>query len=268
MFFRHSFVALLLLVVLPSCKFLSGIQEKEEMSCGFVRLVLAHEYEDAVKLLDEETVAALGGPQSVEINLSEIEGILRKRLGQLQDCHTAFAEKRVVFQTDASGNRTQQLVDNFVLELEGTDSLAWMAFTFADNGRLTSAVVTRDALPVPGFRQTWPWYGLLGLGVVLVLLMGYTIYRIVRSQWQKKWLWILVVLLGNVTQVGYSVLEGWFFNGNLLSFNILPLGFTYMGSYYSMKAWIAFPLGMLIVWGKWLLDNRNKEETPDEQGQE
>ncbi len=261
---RHLFLSGLLVCTLGSCNFLQEMERHEQTAVAFVRNVMAHEYETAVAMMDEEFVRYAGGSDTLQILLSEMEQYLRKKLGALQEARTARWAKRMGYRTDAEGRREAVPLEDYLLEMVGRDSLAWVRFTFNDEGKIMGVNVEAASMPVPGPAQLLPWYVLVGLGIVLLAAMVWTIVRIVRSRLSRKWLWILAVVLGNFTQFGYNVLAGWFFQPAMI-INILPFGFT-LGSCLGMSAWLSFPLGMLAAWAK-LWQGKREQAAPGPESQ-
>ncbi len=246
-----------------SCRFLSEKEQHEQTASAFVQLLLARDYETAMLLLDETLVAEYPQTDTLEILLSEMAGALDAKLGgPLQASRTAFWEKRKVYRTDLQGNRESFSIANCVLEMESADSLAYAAFSFSEDGRILKVRLQRASAAKPGPLQLVPYFLLLALGLSLTLWVAYTVYRVVRSELRRKWLWSAVVVVGNVTSVGYGVLEGWFFKADL-SVYLLPMGFTF-GSYLGWKAWVAFPLGTLAAWSKlWHRRRRLRRAAPE-----
>ncbi len=264
---QFFFPGLLVYMLFGSCNFLQEMGHHEQTAVAFVRNVMAHEYETAVAMLDEEFVRYAGGSDTLQILFSEMEQYLRTKLGALQDARTARWAKRVIYRTDADGHREAVQLEDYLLEMEGRDSLAWARFTFNDAGKILGVNVEAVSVPVPGPAQLLPWYVLVGLGIVLLAAMVWTIVRIVRSPLSRKWLWILAVVVGNFTQFGYNVLNGWFFQPAMV-INILPFGFT-LGSCLGMSAWLSFPLGMLAAWAKlWQRRREDATASPELQANE
>ncbi|GEM_PF-4753523 len=196
------------LLLVGSCHTASEQEHYRQVAASFVRLVWAHEYELAMALLDDRLVAEPADRVSLQVSFSDMEARLRRQLGQLSHMATAFWEKRVVRRTDwAHGQQADTLV-NYVLELVGIDSVAYVSFSFSNGAKILQVGLHPLVKPRPTISQQLPFYLFIALGWGIVGLMAFTCYRLVRDGPKYLGLWILLVVLGHVGEVGYGVLYG------------------------------------------------------------
>jgi hypothetical protein len=127
---------------------------------------------------------------------------------------------------------------------------------FDDKTRTILNIRTLDVKePIPGMELFW-LFGILALCVPIFNI--YMIVRVRRSEYKRKWLKYLAIIVFNVPAITYHAIGG--FSLQLSSFQILlGISFQYMG--YLNSAWtFGVPLGGLYI--LWQL-KRGKDKPQD-----
>lgn len=250
---RFVITALLAIGLLSGCTFIGNTFKYRDTTKEFVESLLQKDYNKCVSLMAmDNPIAANTNLDTLKMGLANFRDIIVNNFGDKLDYSFMSSEKKWSTNT---GESTPPNTTRVLMQFANDKEFGVFQVLFDDNSRKILNIKTLDVkAPIPKMVGFW-LFGLLALCVPAFNI--YMIVRIKRSQYRKKWLKYLAVIILNVPAITYNAVNG--LSLQLLSFQILfGISFQYMG--YLNSAWtFGIPLGGLYL--LWQLKNGKDKPT-------
>ena len=250
---RFAITALLTIGLLSGCTFINNTFKYRDTTKEFVENLLQKNYNKCVDLMAmDNPIAASTNIDTLKMGLANFRDIIISNFGDKLDYSFMSSEKKWSTNTSES---TPPNTTRVLMQFANDKEFGIFQVLFDDNSKKILNIKTLDVkAPIPNMVGFWV-FGILALCVPVFNI--YMIVRIKRSQYKKKWLKYLAVIILNVPAVTYNAVNG--LSLQLLSFQILfGISFQYMG--YLNSAWtFGIPLGGLYL--LWQLKNGKDKPT-------
>ena len=247
---KSILIVLVLSSSIWSCDFISRSLEYRQTTEEFTEALLERDFDKCIDLfaLDHE-IAQNIDVDTIRARFPNFRELIVNNFGE--ELQYTFMSAEKIFSTE-EGEGTPPNTTTVQIQVENDDEFGILKLLFDDISRkILHLNILNVKEEIPNMVSFW----LFGLFAICVPIFNiYVIYKIRRSDLEKKWLKYVTVLLLNVPAITYTALGDLTFE--LLSFQVL-LGITlkYMGYVNSLWAF-GIPLGGL-YW-LWKLRNRNQ----------
>lgn len=245
---------IILSLFLSNCSFLKNSLAYKKGTEEFVTKLLSEDYEYCTSKLDEGISAAMT-KDSLIASLASFRSFITDNWDD--DLSYTFMGAEKSFST--LENSLPPHATTVHMQFENEKYFGVVKAIFNDNnGQIISIHPLKNKWLIPNMIYFW-LFGLLGLAVLLFNI--YTIWKIKKSQLNKKWLHYLLVFIFNTPVLSYHAISG--FSFKILSFQfLLGISFNFMG-YLNTAIAFGIPLGS--IYCLWKINKQNKIKNIEEQ---
>lgn len=245
-------LTLLILGLFSGCNFIRDTLTYRDTTKKFVQHLLHKDYDKCVGLMAmDHPTAADTNIDTLKLGLDNYRDILITNFGENLDYTFMSSEKKWSTNENES---TPPNTTRVQMQVSNSTEFGVLEIIYDDKSKKILNIKTLEIKErIPSMGGFW-LFGLLALCIPIFNI--YMFVRVRRSQYRKKWLKYLAILIFNVPAITYKAVGG--LSLQLLSFQILfGISFEYMG--YINSAWtFGIPIGGLYL--LWQL--KNKKDQP------
>lgn len=255
-FLKNLSILLLLVFACSSCNFFKNTLTYEDTTKGFVESILKEDYKRGMTYMALKNEGFKNIPEDSIINgLTRFRELLITHFGP--ELNYKLISSKKTWST-AENESTPENITKAQVEFSTNEDFGVFEIMFDDNSNKILHIETLDfKAPIPDMTIFW-FFGIIA--ICIPIFNFWVILKIRKSQFEKKWLKYIFVMILNVPSISFTAING--LSISWLNFQMLfGISFSYMG--YLSSAWeFGIPLGGLYWF--WKLNQKLTELRPEE----